>query len=337
VNELQASVRQLGLLTPLTCAYVGTQESEPVVLIDGRHRFDALKRMAAEETAWAKSGKVDLKVFYGLTRSELHVLATYLNRTRKALRKGEYFKAIVKIYEEKQREIEENTGKPVRETDLFDAIHARELTNRDFDLSIGRIVGLSAFDDEEDDSWYPLVGAFQNEKYSLDGQTLYCPLTAGNLAEFLSYLCRPHPYSDFGEKRSVELGNVLELGRLFRRTVLSEPVVNRGDVTHTTVGCKFWCMAALGSLMALFDPLPVPSASLSVLANEDIDWKSVRSLLASYVKVMKHQAKIVSDFKSTNEPGFLENAWSYQTQRDQVKFPLRKALQENGCRFRKEV
>src|SRR5438093_1035659 len=58
VDELRASISQLGLLSPLTCAYVAQATPngpntprekvpihEDVVLIDGRHRFDALKAL----------------------------------------------------------------------------------------------------------------------------------------------------------------------------------------------------------------------------------------------------------------------------------------------------
>src|SRR5208283_3049693 len=86
VNELRASVHQLGLLSPLTCAYIEGGKEE-VVLIDGRHRFDALRALETEDKQWAGRARVDLKIYFGLAKSDLFQLATYLNRTRKALAK----------------------------------------------------------------------------------------------------------------------------------------------------------------------------------------------------------------------------------------------------------
>ncbi len=334
VNELLASVRQLSLLSPLTCAFMPLGEKELVLLIDGRHRYEALEALAKEDPDWARQARVDLKIYYGLSRSDLHVMATYLNRTRRALRKGEYYKAIVKIFEQKELELRQETGKPVKEIDIFNSIHARELTNRDLDLSVGRLVGIAAFDDEEADSWYPLVGTHQHEKCDIAGQTYYCPLTAGNLAEFLSYLCFGHPYPDLGERRAVELGNVIRLGRLFRSLVLNDPVKQRHDTTHTTVGSKFWCMAALGGLLENSEAIPEAPRGSSALANDDLDWKAIEEVIEGYAKVMKKQADIVRGYKDTSEPGFLKDAWSYQTQREQVRVPLKQELAKRGVRFR---
>src|SRR5207245_2065052 len=127
-------------------------------LIDGRHRFDALQALSIEDKQWANRARVDLKIYFGLSKSDLFSLSAYLNRTRKSLAKGEYYRVIVRIFEEKKKELEALDGKARTEEAVFKAISAQTISNRDFDLSIGRIVGLVAFDDEEADSWYPMVG-----------------------------------------------------------------------------------------------------------------------------------------------------------------------------------
>jgi hypothetical protein len=331
VNELRASVHQLGLLSALTCAYVAGGKEE-VVLIDGRHRFDALRALSAEDKEWAKRARVDLKVYYGLTKSDLFQLATYLNRTRKALAKGEYYKVVVHIFEEKKKELEALDGRPRTEKEVFQAVSSHTISDRDFDLSIGRIVGMVAFDEEEDEAWYPMVGARQQERIrgppSLSG---YCPLTAGNLAAFLGYLCNPKPYSDKGALRDTEIGNVLHLGGIFRKLIIDKPVKSYETATGTSIACKHWCLVAFGSLLhdsKLF--APQVRAGRSPLAVSDPPWDRFTKVIATYREIMDAQAAIVRKYKSTEEPGFLKDAWSYQTQRDQVKVPLQRAFKEHN-------
>ena len=136
VNELRASISQLGLLSPLTCAYIAPttatrpdQLSEDVVLIDGRHRFDALQALSKADKQWANRARVDLKIYFGLSKSDIFLLSTYLNRTRKSLAKGEYYKFIVRIFEEKKKELEAQDGKARKEEAVFKAISAQTITN----------------------------------------------------------------------------------------------------------------------------------------------------------------------------------------------------------------
>ena len=347
VNELRASISQLGLLSPLTCAYVAPIEptkpnkpgkkndsGEEVVLIDGRHRFDALQALSNEDKKWASRARVDLKIYFGLSKSDIFLLSTYLNRTRKALAKGEYYRVIVHIYEEKKKELEAQDGRPRTEEEVFKEISAQTISDRDFDLSIGRIVGLVAFDEEEDDSWYPMVGNRQQERFrgppKLPG---YCPLTAGNLGAFLAYLCRPKPYSDLGAHRALEIGNVLQLGQVFRKRVIQKPVKSYDVPTGTSVACKHWCLVAFGSILEESQLFASQArASRAPLAVEDPDWAGVDEVVTTYKEIMDEQAEIVRKYKSTEEPGFLADAWSYQTQRDQVKLPLRQAFKDRGVK-----
>ena len=344
VRELQASISQLNMLSPLTCAFLESPEEdftdpnnkilENVILIDGRHRFNALQLLAKDNKDWADKARIDIKVFFGLKKSDLHVLATYLNKTRRNLSKGEYFRAIVKIYEEKLFELRQDSGKPVTEEQVFKEIHGRELTDKNFDLSVGRIVGITAFDEEEDDSWYPRVGIHQNDKYKIDNtdDTLYCQITAGNLAELLRYLCCIQPYNDLGDKRSVEIDNTLRLGRIFRKEVLDQQIKERGTINHTTIGCKFWCIAAIGSLFEEIDGMN-SSRNDSILAQEDPDWDLIGKLLSTYSRIMDGQAEIVQKYLDTDKLEYLKQAWSYQTTRAQVQRPLKQALSDNGIHF----
>jgi hypothetical protein len=334
VKELQASVRLISLLSPLTCAHDLGNEKEPVVLIDGRHRYEALKLLAEEDRAWEAKARVDAKVFFGLTKSDLHVLATYLNRTRRALKRGEYYTAIVNIFEQKKLEVEQETGRSPPEDVVFNSILKRQLQDRDFDLSIGRIVGVCALSEEEGDSWSPYVGSHQGDRFRTDGKNLYCPLTAGNLAEFLRHLCLPKPYKDQGQNRAVEIGNTLDLGRIFRKTVFGLPTDTREEATYTTVGCKFWCMAALGSLMGKWKELPAMEKKSSPFSHAEIPWTKVKAFLSTYVEIMKPQAAHINKFRNTSNQDDLRAAWSYQTQQNQVLRPLRTAFEKAGYKFR---
>ena len=332
-----ASIGQLSMLSPLTCAYVPPDDrtspengsAEPVVLIDGRHRFSALQEMAKTDPDWASHARVDLKIYYGLQRSDLFQLATYLNRTRRNLRKGEYYQVIVKIFDEKKSEIEAETRKPATEKDIFSQISERAVPNKTFDLSIGRIVGLTAFDEEEAGAWYPMVGLNQRQRYQGPEGKGYCPLTAGNLAELLGNLCFPKPYDDSGKKRDTEIGNVLRLGRIFREHIINDFVEDYETATGETVACKFWCLSAFGSI--LHDSRLAqtsPSKSGWLLADPKPNWSIIESAVKAYRRVMEEQAGIVNQYKAskTQDPKFLIRAWSYQTQRDQVKVPLQDKL-----------
>lgn len=346
VRELEASIRQLTLLSPLTCAYiekgetdVSTGKTERIVLIDGRHRFKALQNLSGDR-AWADSARIDLKVYWNLEKSDLHLLATYLNRTRRALKRGEYYRAIVEIYENRLSEILEQTGKTPTEDEVFKSIHARELTDKDFDLSVGRVVGLTAFDKEELDSWCPLVGLGQRQPIQEplgDVTDAYCPMTAGVLAEFLRPLCQTSAYSDKGRRRSAEIDNVLDLGRVFRKTKLLQPVLNFKIQTATSVGCKYWCMVAFGELIACSTEVyPEDRGDSAPLALDDQDWKAYAKLVSSYRDVMEGQAKFVNDNPEGTNLALLNKAWSYQTVKGKVKANLRKELTDRGFSFRDE-
>jgi hypothetical protein len=257
IRELQASIIQLSLLTPLTCAYLTPAEreeedgnSEAVVLIDGRHRFSALKLLEKVPSAnsWGDHARVDLKVYYGLSRSELYMLAAYLNRTRKNLRKGEYYKVVADIYQAREIELREKEGHPVTETEVFDSVSSKAVPDKQMDLSIGRLVALAAFDDEESKGWYPLVGLSQ--KYRFPEFTKYSPITAGNLGVFLASLCKVGPYDDTGETRAIELTNVIKLGRHFRQYVTTDLIDSYAQATGVTVSSKHWVLDAFGKILA---------------------------------------------------------------------------------------
>lgn len=337
IGEIMASIGQLTMISPLTCAYVSPEDriglengtAEPVVLIDGRHRFSALQEMAIASPDWASKARVDLKIYYGLQRSDLFQLATYLNRTRRNLRKGEYYQVIVKIFEERKAEIEAKTRKIATEKDIFDEISERAVPNKTFDLSIGRIVGLTAFDEEEAGAWYPMVGLNQRQRYQGPEGKGYCPLTAGNLAELLGKLCNPGPYKDSGKRRDTEIGNVLHLGRIFRAHIIDRVVEGYETATGETVACKFWCLSAFGSILQesrLAQNLP--SECEWLLADPKPNWPVIESAVKSYRELMDEQAAIVNEYKASkqSDPNFLVRAWSYQTQREQVKIPLREKL-----------
>jgi hypothetical protein len=367
VNELAASISTLSLLSPLTCAYIDDaaaataaelsqegqadrkpiprdsksesekkdedeSDGEPVVLIDGRHRYNALRLLANEDKPWAESVLVDLKIYFDLPLSDVYLLATYLNRTRKSLAKGEYYKFIVEFWESKVNEWKREHRKDPREIDIWPTVESRDLTDRNADLSVGRIVGTVAFD-PEDKGWYPMVGVRQADKLP-DGTPGYCPLTAGNLATLLEYLCYTGPYDDDGTERASELTNAIRLGRRFRRAIL-QPVEDFDVATSSSVGCKHWCLSALGFLMkrwtaALIDG--APDGHKSFLAHPKLRWGRIEELLEIYLQALVPQAELINRYRKLkdSEPedalDLLKGAWAYQTQRDQILSGLRPVL-----------
>ena len=343
VNELRASVEQLGLLSPLTCAYVDPQKvpnsdehpAEKVVLIDGRHRYQALRDLRSADSEWGRRAKIDLKIYYGLEPSDLFLLATYLNRTRKSLARGEYYKVLVRVYEERKRELESADGHPRTEAQVFADIRSPSITNLNFDMSVGRIVGLTAFDEEEDQSWFPMVGTRQQERFEAKKDKFkgLRPLTAGNLAVFLGYLCKPGPYKDDGKARAAEIENVIKLGERFRRLGILAPVTDYETSTATSVCCKHWCLDAFGSILEDSELFRARvSEKKSPLSDAEPDWNSIDDVLESYYKIMELQAVETNRWKR----GKIEYPpWSYQTQREQVKTPLYKLMAERSPSLRK--
>jgi hypothetical protein len=326
INELVASIASLTLLTPLTCAYLESNEDQ-VVLLDGRHRFSALEKLEEEDKDWARNAMVDLKIYYELEKSDVYMLATYLNKTRKALAKGEYYKFIVEIYDSKYEEIVRRDGKEPTETQVFKEISARELTNnKNEDLSVGRIVGITAFDDEQGDSWFPYVGLKQQDKIGMgDSKGSFCPLTAGNLATLLKHLCATTPYPDTGAQRSIEITNTLILGEYFRKTIL-RPVRTYDVATGTTIACKHWPLDALGKLIETEWKnafLSANSNGKTLLSNTDIKWERINKFLEAYFSIMEEQAFLTNQFRKGGNRDIVGRIWSYQTQTEQIIPKLR--------------
>jgi hypothetical protein len=360
VDDLFASIGTLSLLSPLMCAFVGDKRgnggpirapakrkgnggdgrdsrssgeepSEPVVLLDGRHRFKALRALARANPDWGKAARVDLKIYYHLPISDLFLLATYLNKTRKALAKGEYYRFIVDIYESRFEEVKSNIRRIPTEKEVYSSVQPRELTDKNFDLSVGRLVGLIAFAEEEKGSWYPYVSSRQLEKLTKDEDPSggYKPLTAGNLATFLGHLCRIPPYEDDGHGRAIEMTNLRLLGEEFRAHLL-RPLKKYDEASATSVACKHWCIDALGTFMAKEKSSLVNgkvSSGIPLLAYPDIRWGRVVEILSAYYKAMGPQAARINRYKKTKDLADLKMAWSYQTQTSQVLYGLRPELE----------
>lgn len=333
VKQLRASISQLSLLSPLTCAMLpeseDQDEKERVILLDGRHRFEALKQLKEFNSDWSEDPPIDLKILYNLEKSELLILATYMNRTRRNLRKGEYYKKIVDIFEDRKDELAGRDGKPPKESEVFKSIDPNSLQNIDFDLSIGRIVGLVGFDDEEQGRWVPKIGTYQGDKYRSedDGFNYYCPMTAGNLAVFLRHICKTGPYDDYGDSRMIEIQNVTLLGKLFSTYVLNDKILKRDETKKSTTASKYWVLDAFGKILeeygAKFSAKKDP-----LMSDPDLDWKSLEKTVRVFAEVMEEQAAKIKAYKDGGKYEDLRKSWTYQTQQKQVKDPLLNEFKE---------
>jgi hypothetical protein len=322
INELRASISQLSLLSPLTCALLPKSElqesKENVVLLDGRHRFEAIKQLHENFLDWKEDPRVDLKIFYGLDRSDLLILATYMNRTRRNLKKGEYYKAVVGIYENKEEEFISNRGIPPMEKEVFDAIEPGALQDKMSDLSIGRIVGIIGFDPEEYGRWVPNVGTYQGDKYqSEDGLYYYCALTAGNLAVFLRHICQPSPYEDHGERRNIEIANVSKLGEFFNSYVFNERITKRDDPKKSSVASKYWVMHAFGSILE--DYRKRFSSENYIMSDPNVNLNKLSTVIREFGLIMEKQATIIKKYMTDKRFEDLKRANTYQTELGQVK------------------
>ena len=327
VNELANSISSLSLLSPLTCAFIQNDSDIEgnggnVFLLDGRHRYDALIKLRDENKEWAHKTVIDLKIYFYIEISEVYLLSTYLNKTRKALAKGEYYKVIVEIYENRVEELLSKKGmaEPLTEKKVFDSISGKDLTDKNRDLSIGRIVGLVAFDPEEEGSWYPWIGIRQQDKFKKDDGTIsFCSMTAGNLYKFLSHLCYNGPYDDKGENRATEINNVLKLGEYFKDIIFKD-IKGYDTTTATSVACKHWVLDALGKIIKEREQDFISSdmGSKSLMANTDIKWERFEEILKAYFKISGIQAEKINYYRKTKNPSDLKEAYTYQTQTDQI-------------------
>lgn len=340
INEIKGSISQFSMLTPLTCALLPEdaeiKNDEKVILLDGRHRYEALIELTSPIQDWSyNENEVDIKILYGLSKSDLLIMSTYLNRTRKNLKKGEYFASVVKIYEAAELEYLNKKGVMPLESEIFEKIDVNALRDRKFDLSIGRIVGTVAMDPEENGGWAPKVGSSQGQKYMVDGQNYYCPLTAGNLAVFLRYLCKSDAYNDHGQTRKIEIANVSELGKLFNKLVLDVKLEKRDIPAKSNVASKYWCMDAFGKILS--DKKKIFTGSKGTLmSSANIDWGKIEAVVKTYGEIMTIQAEKNRDYLSNNKEDLeqLKGLWTYQTQRDQVEKPLKGELENSLPWFR---
>jgi len=360
VDNLKSSIQTMGLFSPLTCAFLEDSE-EQVLLVDGRHRFDALKKIRTDYPEWADQAYIDLKIYFSLQRSDLHAMATYLNKTRQKLKKGEYYKAIVKIYDERNEELIFQTKKTPSERDVISSIQGQEFPNKYIDFTIGRIVGLTAFNEEDEGAWYPFVGLGQREKIFMDKhpilkeelgladqKSIYKPLTAGSFHDFIKPLCHDKSYEDWGKRRFVEIGNISKLGSVFSsiffRKELFDIPANK-QYTATTVGCKYWCIVSLGYIIKELEHYIVDysqySQKYSTMGYDNIDWNEVEGIFKVYKSTMEKQSEYVQEFvekKRNNAPlveqeEALKNAWSYYTTKEKVINPLRREFYEEDYEF----
>ena len=357
VRKLKASIQLMGLFSPLTCAFV-EKHLDKVLLIDGRHRYDALLMIKEKYPEWAEQVYIDIKIYYNLPPSDLHAMATYLNKTRQKLKKGEYYRALVKIYNRKKEEIEENEGETPTEQYIIENIHGEEYSNKTVDFTTGRIVGLIAFDKNEEGSWYPFIGLGQREKIPLDEynklvselnlhglKSIYKPLTAGSFHDFIRPLCYDKPYPDWGKRRSVEIGNVSEMGVIFRDIFFQRELFDipqNKQYTATTIGCRYWCIVALGQLMNEIKGhlLNENEKNDPLMAHEYPNWNEIKGIFEGYKKSMDIQAQYVKKYiekkraEKSGQEEILEKAWSYRTTKEKVMAPLRDELREMGYPFK---
>lgn len=321
INEVTSSMRYMGLLTPLTCFF--DDQGDEVFLVDGRHRYEALQLLAVEEPDWADRAVVDVKIYMGLQASEVHVASAYLNRTRRNLRNGEYYQIIRTIYQTKYQELATTMKRTPTEDDVFNAISHRELANRNFDLSLGRLVAECALSPSSE-GWYPFVGGYQGQRILDPRISGYCPMTAGNLAHLLRPLCTVGPASE--ATRSMERQNIERLGDQFREHVL-EPVHRRSGITGVQTACRHWTLAAFGRILR---GLVGAAADVSPFGLSDVDWKNLGDAVRAYRKIMDKQAELIRGARQEDKDSLPESAWAWQTRLNLVQSALERELEAAG-------
>ncbi len=354
VKDLSSSIAQLALLSPLTCVFLEEHERPPsdkkdidnddkVYLIDGRHRFNALKSLQRSNPSseYSKGLRVDLKIFFHLKKSEVLLMANYLNRSRRQLKPGEYYNSVVSIYDETEKEIirSNDAGYTPTEKEVFEMIPNEKLKNRNLDLSIGRIVGTVAFDDEDKDSWYGYVGIDQGERIKSSENPMvdgcYRPLTAGVLFHLLKPLCYPSYYTDNGTNRAIEIKNSIELGRHYREHIMKNPARDKATSTATSISCKTYVSMAFGELLrnAIWHKFTDDEKEMykqSVFSNPNLDWDFIDDVLDKFYQIVEPEAAKVNEYRRNNDLKSLNGVWSFQTQKAQVLSGLVPALRNIG-------
>lgn len=221
LKQLQGDIKSLGLLTPLTCALVDRGDIEAgtyeMLVIDGRHRLEAINQLLngiTEDT----DGNVDVKVISPeAPESFLYQLSLYLNRTRKALKKGEYFKHITELWQKAVEEMTTPDGPPL-ESAVFEFLKGTsELYDAKKDLTIGRIIG-ELLQTEIGDSF---IAIGQGEKLYYQENIITKVITAQNfqnlITPFVSFKAYDEP--EPSESRSKEIMNAIKLAEILYDTL----------------------------------------------------------------------------------------------------------------------
>ena len=322
INELAASIKQLSLLTPLTCVCIeDTEFTEEVLLVDGRHRFEALK-LIREMQKDSGETLIDVKIFFELEKSDALLMANYLNRSRRQLKPAEYYGSVARIYHQAQKELMRKNINVPSEEEIFKYVSDESLKNKNLDLSIGRIVGDIINEEENGDLWYNYVGIDQNSKTN---NNEYKPMTAGVLFHLLKNLCYKKPYTkNESRTRSVEIDNCLQLGAKYEKIVFTKLMENRDETTATYVACKTFVTMAFGEILEYC----VKVKDENYIENQksvfcgDVDWTLVEKVLMAFMTTMEGQAKLVNEYYRKKDLTILKGAWSHQTQKDQIKTSL---------------
>jgi hypothetical protein len=293
IKQLAASISSLTMLTPLTAAHVDISKSggtEPVVLLDGRHRFKALEMIVkrqkelGETSRWSVDDRIDVKIYHSLSRSQLNALSVFLNEGRRSLKKGEYYSGLLTMYNNRAKEMSAKLHRMPNETEVFETLRNKKgITNLNLDLSIGLHVARAGFDGEAK-GWFPFVGKGQGspikgnveESFKTNEQDFNegvwgdekkrfeqkfddtkvslegsCPITAGNLAYFLKPLCRPSAFP--GEKSYDFRSTELQVVRRLGEEFQKCGIltgIENRGVTPALLACKHWTIRSFSNLLA---------------------------------------------------------------------------------------
>jgi len=266
VKELKENISIRGLMTPLIVSERKIDTSIKYLILDGQHRYEALKLLELLD-------EIQAKVYVNLTPEVEMDICREANELRKRPNAGERYRTYNRIYNYYE-DFFKNKNKPYSEADLLIA-QKIVAPQKQREVLIGKIVERLRDEDEIknfiSDAQVPKKLIIKDKKTTL--------ITAQNLATFLTHLCRTKPItkSEMDDKnyrnlREEEYKNIKHIVEFMIKEII-HPYL-KTDIDTAMDFCKHHPISAIGKIVAEVLLRTTAGGRPNAAAyNDNIDWK----------------------------------------------------------------
>lgn len=242
VKELKENISTRGLMTPLIASERKIVDSTKYLILDGQHRYEALKLLELLD-------EIQAKVYVNLTPEVEMDICREANELRKRPNAGERYRTYNRIYDYYE-EFFKKRNKPYSEADLL--VAQKIITpQKQREVLIGRTVERLRSEDKIknfiSDAQVPKKVLIKDKKTTL--------ITAQNLATFLIHLCRTKPIKKeemrgkgFMDLREDEYENVKHVVEFITKEIIESYF--KTDLDTAMDFCKHHPLSAVGKIIA---------------------------------------------------------------------------------------